>query len=116
MIVTAKDCIFLESTLSVHLNLGGPNKGQNQQQTRPQTKPRSSPSANKSECSASLSATGAKPPATAVYLKDGDNFVLDLATLIARAVIENHANAGEFTDLLVFSRLTAAPPGTNNLL
>ena len=33
-----KDCIFLESTLSVRLNMNGPNNGQNQQQPRPQTK------------------------------------------------------------------------------
>jgi hypothetical protein len=30
--------------------------------------------------------------------------------LIAGAVIKNHANAGELSDLLVFSRVTAALP------
>src|SRR4030095_4882693 len=47
-----------------------PNNGQNQQQPRPQTKAEIVTSVNKSVCSALLWVTGAKPPASVVYLKD----------------------------------------------
>jgi hypothetical protein len=106
-------CILLQLTLPVRLNMSEQItvRVRNSRDYRP--KPRWSRSANKSVCSASLSATGGKPPANAVYQKDATSAHFTFFSWVIFSPVSMPKNSKALFFVVFFRKRTPASTTTS---